>query len=108
MDNPASEVKLKAATEDASKNSGFLHTISEKAHDAGHFIAETIHAGVEKVEHLGTAIKETVMPPPTSVEEKASREIKAEAEKTLHMAKQGTQSVAGGVEQAAKDVKKRI
>ncbi len=90
----------------ADKDSGILHTITEKAHDAGHFIAETIHAGVEKVEHMGTAIKEAVMP--MSKEEKASREIKSEADELLGKAKQGAQSVAGGVEQAAKDVKQRI
>jgi cell division septum initiation protein DivIVA len=90
--------------EDTSK--GLLHSMVEKVVEAKDYMAEMAHEGIEKVEHLGTVIKETVMPP--SKEEQAARQVQHEADEMLREAKQGAQHVAGRVEQEARDVKNAI
>jgi hypothetical protein len=59
---------------------GVIERIGEKLHDTKEFIADTAWAGLEKVEHLGSAIKDTVI----GVKEKTEEEFVEEKDRVLH------------------------
>jgi gas vesicle protein len=63
------------------ESKGLFEKIGEKLHDTKEYIADKARAGMEKVEHLGSAIKETVV----GVKEKTEDELVQERAR-MHLA----------------------
>ncbi len=91
------EATLEKAQEAVDTSKGVFTTMGEKMGDAKHYIADTAKAAVEKVEHLGQSIKETVIGP-------AHESVQEAGEKAKH----GAQQVAEQVEHAASEAKDQI